>query len=255
MDVLGRGEIQVSCPFVFQVKDKNHIERFRSYIKANHPIRESKQKERRIGRKDCDKAQIALYSSYLLEDLARFNIVPRKTKIYTFPEWLVQHSLVNHFMRGYFDGDGCWNLSLANSRKTPQLRFIVLGTPKFLETYRSILEKKCDLAQRTEAIDLVPGIGRLAYGGNGIASKIRDFLYKDATVFLQRKFDLADSVTIRPIITSELLIRKMLELGQQKKIAKDLGYSETHIKRNVKKFDIANQMMAAKANYVEIYAR
>jgi hypothetical protein len=234
-------------------KDKYHIEKFKHDIGANHPIIERIQRDCRAGFKDSAKAQISLYSMRFLGDLYRFNITPRKTKIYTFPDWLVNHELCHHFMRGYFDGDGCW--SFMTSRKTPQLKFAVLGTIQFLKTYQSILLQKCNLS--LTAICSVPGASKLSYGGNGNSVKIRDFLYKNATVFLQRKFDLVSNINIaintRIKITPELLINKMLEFGSQNKIAKDIGYSKTHISRNVKKFDIVNQMMIAKANYVVVY--
>ena len=62
---------------------------------------------------------------------------------------------------------------------------------EFLTIFRSILEEKCDLDIREKSVRENTGIGVLEYGGNGIISKIADYLYKDATIYLPRKRDIA----------------------------------------------------------------
>jgi hypothetical protein len=109
-------------------------------------------------------------------------------KIYIFPEWLVDHPLVNHFMRGYNDGDGSFYIGqLKNNRRVKQVYFSLRGTTNFLKVYRTILEQQCDLKERITDIRVNCGTGILDYGGNGIIAKIASFLYKDATIFLPRK--------------------------------------------------------------------
>jgi hypothetical protein len=130
----------------------------------------------------------------MVKDLQRFNVVPAKTKIYTFPDSLVSHPLVHHFMRGYFDGDGSWYIPV-QKKPTKQIYFSLRGTELFLEPFRSILEKQCDLEIRKTPIRINTNCGVLEYGGNGITTKIKDFLYKDATVYLKRKFDIVNSIT------------------------------------------------------------
>src|ERR1035437_1379987 len=46
-------------------------------------------------------------SKKMVEDLQKWNIIPNKTKTYDFPECAMTNDLVSHYMRGYFDGDGC----------------------------------------------------------------------------------------------------------------------------------------------------
>lgn len=41
----------------------------------------------------------------MANDLEKYNIIPNKTTIYE--PVILQHDLMNHFFRGYFDGDGC----------------------------------------------------------------------------------------------------------------------------------------------------
>lgn len=102
------------------------------------------------------------------------------------------HQLKHHFIRGYNDGDGSFYIpKLKNGRKAKQIYFSMRGTPMFLEEVRYILDKECDLEERNKAIRISSGHGCLEYGSNGVISKIRDYLYKDATVYLDRKYQKA----------------------------------------------------------------
>ena len=67
------------------------------------------------------------------------------------------------------------------------------------------------MPERNKDIRINNSIGVLEYGGNGVASKIRDFLYNDAVTFLNRKFDKVKYVVVveRFHFTPELIIEKM----------------------------------------------
>ncbi|KKN61329.1 hypothetical protein LCGC14_0523200 [marine sediment metagenome] len=174
-------------------KDKNHIQKFKQNISAENPIHDIliKNSKRNPNWNDCWKSEIKITSNKLCKDLERFNVVPRKSKIYTFPEWLVNHELTHHFMRGYFDGDGSFFYpKLKEGRIVEQLYFGLRGTSEFLTVYRTILERKCNLTERAKPIRVNNGIGVLEYGGNGIMNDIVRFLYKDADIYLERKRDI-----------------------------------------------------------------
>jgi hypothetical protein len=102
------------------------------------------------------------------------------------------HPLKHHFIRGYNDGDGSLYIpKLADGRTVEQIYFTMRGTPAFLTDVRSILEQECDLKERVKDIRISSGHGCLEYGGNGVVGKIVDYLYKDATIYLPRKRDIA----------------------------------------------------------------
>jgi hypothetical protein len=172
--------------------DKNFLEHIKSILRAEAPIRDFIIKNSKLNSKwnDTWKSELSITSKQMFHDLSRFNIIPCKSLTYTFPEWLINHPLKHHFMRGYNDGDGSFYIPrLAEGKKTKQVYFSLRGTPKFLEIYRSILEKECDLEIRNKSIRISSGHGCLEYGGNGIVTKIANYLYKDATIYLPRKYD------------------------------------------------------------------
>lgn len=171
-------------------RDVSHIDKFKGAISADNPIKDFlvRNSKRSLKWNDTWKSEIKITSDQLSDDLSRFNVVPRKSKTYTFPEWLIDHALVNHFMRGYFDGDGSFFVPrLAPGRSVSQVFLSLRGTPEFLKTYRDILERECGLKERTNDIRINNGIGVLEYGGNGIVGNIAQYLYRDADIYLDRK--------------------------------------------------------------------
>jgi hypothetical protein len=176
------------------LKDRDFLETLRQTMKAEAPIREFliKNSKRNPKWNDTWKSEIIITSTRMFDDLKRFNVVPRKSLIYTFPEWMKTHSLKHHFIRGYNDGDGCFHVpKLAENRHTEQVYFSMRGTPEFLREVRDVLEKECDLEDRKKPIRISSGHGTLEYGGNGIIGKIVRFIYQDATIYLPRKYEIA----------------------------------------------------------------
>lgn len=175
-------------------EDKEFLEQLRQIMKAETPIRDFliKNSKRNPKWNDTWKSEICVTSKQMCSDLERFNIVPRKSLIYTFPEWMKKHPLKHHFIRGYNDGDGSFYIpKLAEGKVTKQVYFSLRGTTMFLKDVRAILEKECSLEERDKKIRISSGHGVLEYGGNGIVGKIVDYLYKDATIYLPRKRDIA----------------------------------------------------------------
>lgn len=178
-------------------KDKGFLEMLRSAMEVEAPIHDFtiKNSTRNPNYKDSFGSQLTITSEKMYNDLARFNIVPKKSLIYTFPEWLIEHSMVHHFMRGYNDGDGSFYIpKLKGNRTVPQVNFSLRGTESFLTTYRNILNEYCPLTAKRERkirIRQSGGIGILEFGGNGVVGEITDFLYKNATICLERKKEIA----------------------------------------------------------------
>ena len=170
-------------------KDKFHIEKFKSYINYNGPIRDYlvKNSKRNLKWNDSWKSELTINSKQIFNDLVKFNVVPRKSLIYTFPEWLVDHPLVHHFMRGYFDGDGSFYFCKYKN-KASQEYFSLRGTTEFLNTYRDILERENLVIKRDKPIRINSNIGVLEYGGNCVVKSIKEYLRDDSDLKLDRKW-------------------------------------------------------------------
>jgi hypothetical protein len=101
------------------------------------------------------------------------------------------HPLRHHFIRGYIDGDGSFYHATGKGKKVKQVFFSVRGTTAFLTSLRSTLEADLNLEERTKDIRFNNGIGVLEYGGNRLCKALAEYLYEDATIYLERKKEAA----------------------------------------------------------------
>jgi hypothetical protein len=168
-----------------KAKDKNHIQKFLDFMESNHPILD---KIVKIDDHEFIACRATIRSKHLAKQLAKHGCAPRKSLTLKFPK--IKMELLHHFMRGYFDGDGTVTTS-ALSRGRRRLHFGIVGTEDFLDIFESHLYKlginhnkyqRCGNAWQTQ------------HSGNSQAQIFFDFLYKDATVYLDRKYDLFTAV-------------------------------------------------------------
>lgn len=168
--------------------DKDHLEKIKILFDSNHRIADYKVKPNKLVKSVNYCSEIAFVSNKIFDDLARFNIVPRKTFIFKFPDWLIEHPLLHHFMRGYFDGDGCISHGKVRGNRTViQGTFSILGTYDFVSTYNKIFNKHCWI--NLCKILKQDNIYTIAYSGNNNIREIYHFLYQDSTIYLDRKRD------------------------------------------------------------------
>lgn len=157
-------------------KDLKHLEKFKSFMKSNHKIQQ---------REDIKAYRLCIYSKDLAQRLTSLGCFQNKSLILKFPtKKQVPKHLIHHFMRGYFDGDGC--VALSKSKYRPQLHFSVIGTNDFLTEYEKII---LNILKRTSG-NKWSRCGKayeINFGGNLQCKKIFDYLYKDATIYLERK--------------------------------------------------------------------
>lgn len=162
-----RGYIEVGLA----KKDKRHLEKFKEAIESEHAIA-----DRLIGSSHA--VRLIFCSRKMSNDLSKHGCVQAKSLILEFPN-TVPEELVHHFIRGYFDGDGSVSVNLEKGTYGSS----VLGTKKFLDqlrTYTNLSMTKYDKKGESFA---------LRYSGRKNLLKIYDYLYKDATIFLDRKRD------------------------------------------------------------------
>lgn len=185
---LGSFQLQISLA----EKDTNHLEKFKNDIGSTAKVAKYlvKNSKRNSEWNDTTKCHLGITSKKIFDDLSRFNITPAKTKTYDMPEWLIQHKMVNHFMRGYFDGDGSFYKLTKKNRITPQLYFSIRGNLSFLDKYRQILNNNCDNIESFGTIRVNSGIGLLEYGGNNICKRLVNYLYNNSNIYLNRKHEI-----------------------------------------------------------------
>ena len=104
-----------------------------------------------------------------------------KSLVLKFPLGLSKN-LIRHFIRGYFDGDGCIHIS----KKEKTYHFSIAGTRRLLRPIQKILIKNCGL-NKTKIMQK-RNTYYLAYCGRIQVPRILDYLYKDSITYLDRKY-------------------------------------------------------------------
>jgi hypothetical protein len=129
-----------------------------------------------------------LYSKHMSQHLATLGVVENKLYKIVFPEWL-DKSMYRHFIRGLIDGDG-WIYLPNNNRDSPNIGLICTRQVNdFLKNYfeEELGLKSYLVKAHKQDIDIMCEIRVKNYHQCKI---FLDWLYKDATIHLQRKHNL-----------------------------------------------------------------
>jgi hypothetical protein len=151
------------------IVDTNHLQKLLDAFKCNMLIRT---RERQTGA-SCS---ILIKNAKMYDDLVRNGVVPNKTAILKFPK-LVE-DLMPHFIRGLFDGDGSY---------APKEISFVCRSETFVQGLCSFIESRLGIIPNISLIkrdNLLPVVRIWRKNDRKI---LVDYLYKDATTFLERK--------------------------------------------------------------------
>ncbi len=175
--------------------DSNILSLFLKDLQSNYPIHYSK-------RDKC--CRISIESKQIVNDLSTYNITPQKTFIYRFPTKL-NKKLYNHFIRGYFDGDGCAYIS-----KIKQIEYSITSNENFLNDIQNILMIECKLNKTNLKKYKRTKIKTMVYYGNRQTKRIYDYMYKNATIYFPRKKEKFDTIycALKQRLIQQLLLYK-----------------------------------------------
>lgn len=137
--------------------------------------------------------RLCIISYFLSKDLADKGCVNNKTYILTFPnENILPLELQRHFIRGYFDGDGslsCWIDNKNTGHKKFNLNFC--GTSDIIRSISNIFANKFNCYP--SIVDRYPDRNnnnlQFSIDGNRKINEILDWLYKDANIYMERKYN------------------------------------------------------------------
>jgi hypothetical protein len=125
-------------------------------------------------------AYITINSKHVCGQLEKLGCPQAKTFLLEYPEWLPKN-LDRHFIRGYFDGDGGLNI-----KKTQGSTIKITSTLQFVKKIEKIITNDIKVhfcfykAKNSDVYDVYTS-------GDRQVKKILDWLYKDSTIYLQRK--------------------------------------------------------------------
>lgn len=173
-----------------QSKDLNHLYKFKESL--NSDIEPVKKKTTCKG-KTYEAHKFSINRKAMYNDLIHKGCYENKSLILKFPDISLfkEQSLVKHFIRGYFEGDGCVGLYKTKDVKKKQVSLNILGTENFL---KGIIEyfKGNNLDIGSENIYKGTGTKKnISYiqKSHEKAFNILEFIYSDCNIYLDRKYE------------------------------------------------------------------
>lgn len=163
-----------------QIDDYEILEKLNNLLQPNKPISVIlKEGNRKI--QYC----LLINSKIISYRLNELGMTPNKTFTLKYPDWL-HDELHQHFIRGYFDGDGCVSFNKLNK----QLCFSFTGTENMMLGIQEKLINDCGYTLSKLNIrhpERYDNIRTLSYFGNGNSRKMYDYLYDNANIYMKRK--------------------------------------------------------------------
>lgn len=172
------------------VKDIKHLERFKEFLSSNHPIHTYKGKSFDV--EDYESCRLMITSTYLGKKLQDdYGLVPHRSKTKKLLS-KIPFELLSHFYRGVFDAEG--SLTIYETSEGYLKSVFALDT--YSELLVSFQEYLIGIGLKSNYIQ----IQKRHEDRDGEAKSLKlcgvqqdlslmELLYKEATIYLPRKFD------------------------------------------------------------------
>lgn len=133
----------------------------------------------KVSKKGKTAYELALNCKHMSQTLSKQGCPQKKTFITKFPDVsIVPPHLIHHYIRGYFDGDGCVHIRKKGWNKVVH----IIGTCEFMTVMAQHLPCPSFVRKRHKNKVWFLGIYRMNH-----VEEFRDWLYRNATLFLARK--------------------------------------------------------------------
>lgn len=160
--------------------DKEILEKINASLRNSRPIL-TLDAYRKDGHNRQNKACIRIASRTMSDSLAKLGCKQAKSFNCKFPSYEnVPEDIFNHFLRGYFDGDGC----VTYSEKNNDITLSICGSYDFIKSLCELMNSKFDSNRNPNKNG---SIFSFTYNGIEQVKKLHDYLYRNATIFLERK--------------------------------------------------------------------
>lgn len=175
-----------SVGITLSLKDKAHLIKINEFLVGS--IKEGVAKLKRNS-KEYNTIKLFKCDVNLVQRLISLGIKPNKTYELYDPLEHIHENMFHHFIRGYFDADG----TICKTKEGKYVAGIVGLNSIFIQKVANILSAHC---QSFASVKNDSGYIRFCISGNSMCIKLRQYLYNGATIFLQRKRDIFDSITV-----------------------------------------------------------
>lgn len=162
---------------VLHEKDVEILNFFKSELKATNKISTIKRKDGNVH------VRLSFCSKHMAESLIKLGCLHNKTNNLLFPN--IDEKYIWHFIRGFMDGDGCMSISKKTNLKGEIRKYLTIGfvgTESMMNSLKDIFETKNRIYFHRNAF-------HLQFGNEEDVLRIGEQIYKDAELFMKRKYD------------------------------------------------------------------
>lgn len=154
-------------------KDKDHLEKIRNLLSSTKPLLYSEKTK---------SFRLIAVNKILCKKLMKIGVVPKKSLIVKFPR--IKKRYLRHFIRGVIDGDG--SVNYFERERSPYFSIrIYSGSPKFLKKLAKSIKREINISAKVRRVH--GNTFKVSYTCSK-GKKLADWIYKDADIFLNRKF-------------------------------------------------------------------
>jgi hypothetical protein len=174
-----------------QARDRYILDRFKSFLCPNTTLKFIPRGEPQ----HQDVYLLKINSKIVSNQLISLGCIPNKSLILQYPvRSVLSANLDHHFIRGYVDGDGGIYNWKKEWKTTTNINWSskMTSTKAFCEQVKRIVKDRIDIDMYLSTMHENSGnliTSDLGIGGNLQAHRFLSWLYRDATVYLPRKYD------------------------------------------------------------------
>lgn len=163
-------------------QEKDHLQKLQTEMNANYPIKCIRHTE------NHDVAQLDINCRPLCAALESYGYACKEKRT-NIPN--IRQDLKPHFIRGYFDGDGCLSIYTQTIKRWTinKQEWSLTGHKDLMTNIQQLLTTDAGLTAtvKLKAYARSPNTASLRYGKKADIIKLYDYLYKNATVYFPSK--------------------------------------------------------------------
>lgn len=161
-----------------QSRDEGILEKIKGYLNYDKPL------NRNLARGKFHQVSLIICNKQIYLDLQKHGLTPRKSFTCKMPT--LRPDLVRHFVRGLFDGNGCFSSYYKGRRLVGAVK--ILSSSFMIESTKSVMASEFIDATIDHDKRVKEGVDNLNVRKIDSLYKLYSYLYDGATIYLERKF-------------------------------------------------------------------
>lgn len=135
-------------------------------------------------------SKLNIYGKELVNDLANYGLIPNKTLHLRVNYKKIPDEFIRDYLRGLWDGDGCFGIYEEKKNTSRNYSVTYIGSKELLDDIKDIMLEKFPSHKINiwHAKECNENIFRLGTKRRDDFIEFLDFIYKDSTIYLDRKY-------------------------------------------------------------------